>query len=92
MDCIVEIIFEIIFEGMIEAAGSKRVPLAIRIVLGTILTLAYLALLGLLVLIAVRSGTAAAIVVATLVLFLGIGLTVKLIRKYHNVDEKTSLL
>ncbi len=81
MEWITEILFEILFEGILEGAGSRRVPVVVRILLGAILAIAYLTLLTLLAGIAVRTGEIAAILCAVLVLVLGIALAVKMFYK-----------
>lgn len=48
MDFFLELILEIILEGTIELSGSKRVPLLIRIALGTAIVLFFGILLYLL--------------------------------------------
>ena len=53
MDIIVELLVEIIVDGSIEAASSKRVPKWIRICLGTFVVLLFLFLCGVVLLAAV---------------------------------------
>lgn len=46
MDDLVEIFLEIVLEGVIEAAGSKKVPMPVRILLAGVTVLLALGLLG----------------------------------------------
>ena len=48
-------LLEIIFDGVFEAAGSKRVPLPVRIFLTGILALFYLGLIGFIVWVGIYS-------------------------------------
>ena len=57
LDDIIEIILELILDGMVEAAGSKKVPMPIRIALGSFLALLVLALFGLLLYVGISSGS-----------------------------------
>ena len=39
LDDIIEVVLELILDGMVEAAGSKKVPMPVRIALATVLGL-----------------------------------------------------
>lgn len=87
LDDIIEIALELILDGAIEAAGSKRVPLAVRIVLVVFLALFFLALFGLLLWVGVSHKSILLILLTIgLMLFIGIGIWWK-IRK-HNKNKK----
>lgn len=46
MDFIFELLFELILEGSIEAAGEKKVPLVLRILCAAVLVIVYVGLIG----------------------------------------------
>ena len=68
LDDIIEMILELILDGMVEAAGSKKVPMPIRIALGAILSLLILALFTLLLYVGISSGSVVLIVIAIVLL------------------------
>lgn len=84
LDDLLELILELILDGMVEAAGSKAVPKPVRILLSVILALAFLAFFGLLLYIGIDSGSIVMIVI-TVTLFAGavIGILYK-IRKHRS--------
>lgn len=45
-DILFELVFELVIEGTIELAGSKKVPLVIRIIAGTVVVGIYVWLVG----------------------------------------------
>ena len=57
LDDIIEVVLELILDGMVETASSKKVPMPIRIALATILGLLVLALFGLLLWVGISSGS-----------------------------------
>ncbi len=65
-EIIIEVIFDLLFEGMIDATGNRRVPFVVRLLLGAILVLAYLALAGLIMFVAICSGSIPLIIVLAL--------------------------
>lgn len=80
LDDIIEMILDLILDGMVEAAGSKKVPMPIRIALGAILSLVVLALFALLLYVGIRSGSVVLIVIAVILLVavvIGVALKVK---------------
>lgn len=56
LDDLVELILEIILEGAVEAAGSRRVPLPVRILLACLLVLLFGGIAGLLIWVGIGSG------------------------------------
>ncbi|MBP3673035.1 MAG: hypothetical protein J6J18_04325 [Oscillospiraceae bacterium] len=62
MDDIIEAILGLILDGMVEAAGSKKVPMPIRIALSTVLGLLAAALFGILLWVGISSGSVPLIV------------------------------
>lgn len=57
MGCIIELIIDVFFDGLIEGAVNKKVPLILRIVCGIILFLVYGALIALFVSIFLRENS-----------------------------------
>ncbi|HBY32835.1 MAG TPA: hypothetical protein DEG74_03620 [Clostridiales bacterium] len=47
MEILFEILFDLIIEGSVELSKSKRVPLPIRIILGTLVSLLFIAVIAL---------------------------------------------
>lgn len=68
LDDIIELILELILDGMAEAAGSKKVPMPIRITLGAILALLVLALFGLLLYVGINSDSVVLIVLSVILI------------------------
>jgi len=68
LDDIIEVVLELILDGMVETASSKKVPMPIRIALATILGLLVLALFGLLLWVGISSGSVLLIVLAVVLL------------------------
>ena len=68
LDDIVEVVLELILDGMVEAANSKKAPMPIRIALAAILGLLVLALFGLLLWVGISSGSVLLIVLAVVLL------------------------
>lgn len=55
MDILFEFLFELVFEGMMETAKSKKVPMVIRIIAGILVSAFFLAVIGVIVLIGILS-------------------------------------
>ena len=55
MDILFEFLFELVFEGMMETAKSKKVPMVIRIIAGVLVSAFFLAVIGVIVLIGILS-------------------------------------
>ena len=68
LDDIIEVVLELILDGMVETASSKKVSMPIRIALAAILGLLVLALFGLLLWVGISSGSALLIVLAVVLL------------------------
>lgn len=80
LDDIIELILELILDGMVEAAGSKKVPMPIRIALGAVLSLLVLALFALMLYVGINSGSVVLIVItfALLIAFvIGVAFKIK---------------
>lgn len=55
MDILFEFLFELVFEGMMETAKSKKVPMVIRIIAGVLVSAFLLAVIGVIVLVGILS-------------------------------------
>lgn len=55
MDILFEFLFELVFEGMMETAKSKKVLMVIRIIAGVLVSAFFLAVIGVIVLIGILS-------------------------------------
>ena len=68
LDDIIEIILELILDGMIEATGSKKVPMPIRIGLGILLAAIIIGVCGLLLYVGIASGSILLIIISVVLL------------------------
>ena len=90
MDLILEIIFELLFEGAAHVAGSKKVPKWIRYPLAIIILLFIAAIIGLILWIGISSlkenifGGIIAILIGLVLLVCG----VMKLKKYYNENIK----
>lgn len=82
LDDIIEVVLELILDGMVEAAGSKKVPMPVRIVLTAVLGLLALALFGLLLWVGISSGSALLIVLDVVLLAACTGWVCLKVKKY----------
>lgn len=55
MDILFEFLFELVFEGMMETAKSKKVLMVIRIIAGVLVSAFLLAVIGVIVLVGILS-------------------------------------
>lgn len=84
MDSLLEILLEILAEGAVEAAGSRRVPLAVRILLGLLLAGAALGLVGLMVWVGIDTRTPALAVFGALLGLLLAGGAVRRVCRFRS--------
>ena len=84
MDSLLEILLEILAEGAVEAAGSRRVPLAVRILLGLLLAGAALGLVGLMVWVGIDTRTPALAVFGVLLGLLLAGGAVRRVCRFRS--------
>ena len=82
LDDIVEVVLELILDGMVEAANSKKAPMPIRIALAAILGLLVLALFGLLLWVGISSGSVLLIVLSVVLLAACIAWVCFKVKKY----------
>ena len=84
LDDIIEVVLELILDGMVETASSKKVPMPIRIALAAILGLLVLTLFGLLLWVGISSGSALLIVLAVVLLAACIAWVFFKVKKHKN--------
>ena len=82
LDDIIEVVLELILDGMVETASSKKVSMPIRIALAAILGLLVLALFGLLLWVGIGSGSALLIVLDVVLLAACIAWVCFKVKKY----------
>ena len=70
MEIIMEIILDLILEGSVEAASSKKVPLPVRILASVILLAVYGGLIGFLVYIGIHEKKWLVLVLAAVILII----------------------
>ena len=83
MDDIIEFILELVFEVGVEASKSKKVPKFIRYILITIISLIYIAVIGLIIFIGIAA-LKNNILGGTIVILLGVFLFIMSIKKFRN--------
>ena len=84
MDDLLEILFEFVLDGMMEAAGDKQVPKAVRVVLSVILAVVFLGFFGLLIWVGIRNESVLMMILSVVLLtaaVIGICYKVKKIRR-----------
>ena len=70
LDDVIEIVLELILDGMIEAIGSKKVPMPIRIGLVVLLAAIVVGVCGLLLYVGISSGSLLLIIISIVLLLL----------------------
>lgn len=84
LDDIIEFLLELVLDGVMEAAGSKRVPMPIRIALLGVIAGIMLGVVGLLLWVGISSGSVLMIAIAVgLLIFFAVGGYFK-IKKIRN--------
>lgn len=84
LDTLVEILLEIIIEGLLEAAESKKVPMPVRILLAAGVVLIFGAVVGILVWNGIARGSLLLIICGVLFLALIILLAVNKITRFQR--------
>lgn len=84
LDDFIELILELILDGAIEAAGSKRVPMPVRILLAAMIMALVFSVCGLLIYIGVGTGNAGLKILGTAIVVVFIVLAIVKIRKYKK--------
>lgn len=67
LDDILEFILELVLDGAVELASSRKVPVPIRILLGSIILVCFLGIFGLLLFIGIDIGSDFMIAIAILI-------------------------
>lgn len=68
LDDVIEVVLELVLDGAIEAAGSKKVPMPIRILAAGIILVFALGLIGLLFWVGLDSGNTGLMILAAVLL------------------------
>lgn len=84
LDDIMEIILEIIWDGLVETTGSKKVPMPLRIALGAVLALFPLGICALLFVAGVHSGSIPLIVLSIVLLICTVVFAASKIKDFKN--------
>jgi len=84
LDDFIELILELILDGAIEAAGSKKVPMPMRIILAAIILAFVFGVCGLLICIGVDTGNMGLMVLGTAIAVVFIVLAIVKIRKHKK--------
>jgi NADH:ubiquinone oxidoreductase subunit 3 (subunit A) len=90
MDFLIELLFDLVFEGMFEASNSSKIPKPLRIVLGIILLIFVLLIIGVIALtgILVLKENIGGIIFILLAIFLLIKLIYEFRKKYNDKKVK----
>ena len=91
MDDLLEVVLEILIEGAVEAAGERRVPLAVRILLGLFLAGAALTVVGLMIWVGIDTGDAALAVFGTVLALAAAGGAAYRVRRFCRRRKKQRL-
>ena len=84
LDDFIELILELILDGAIEAAGSKKVPILVRIILAAMILALVFGICELLIYIGVDTGNARLTVLGTAIVVVFIVLAIVKIRKHKK--------
>ena len=90
MDFLIELLFDLVFDGMFEASNSSKIPKTLRIVLGIILLIFVLLIIGVIALtgILMMKENIGGIIFILLALFILIKLIYDFRKKYKNRKSK----
>ncbi len=88
MDFIIEFLFDLIFEGSMEAVSSKKVPLPIRMVLGAIIGIFMLSVCGGLIFFGVVEIINSEVIIGILFIVIGLGLLAGIAVKSIQIIRK----
>jgi len=88
LDDMIEVVLELMIDGAMEAAGSKKVPLPIRILLAGIILMFGLGLTGLLFWVGIDSGSTGLMILAVVLLVAFVGWIFVTVRRHkRNVSR-----
>lgn len=85
MEILIEIIFEIIFDGALELTTKKKVPMFFRVLAAVILLAFYIGLGGILIYVGIINKSGIVVAIAVLLLLVVAYVTVK---KYKEIKRK----
>lgn len=94
MDFIIELIFEFLFDGMLETSKSNKVPKFIRYPLIVIILLFFVLVIGFIFIVSIlafKESIIAGILLIIIDLFLIIGIISKLKKEYFAKNKNSSL-
>ena len=84
LDDFIELILELILEGAVEATGSKKVPILVRIILAAMILALIFGVCGLLIYIGVDTGNMGLMVLGATIAVVFIVLAIVKIRKHKK--------
>lgn len=85
LDDIIEILLEIVLDGALEAVGSQKVPMPVRILLGGLILGLALAVVGLIAWTGISNGSILLVIIAAVLL---VGMTILTIRKRKKFKKE----
>lgn len=88
LDDIIEVVLELVLDGAIEAAGSKKVPMPIRILAAGIVLVIALGLIGLLFWVGVDSNSTGLMILAAVLLVVFGGWVFFAVRRHNRKVSK----
>lgn len=88
LDDIIEVVLELVLDGAIEAAGSKKVPMPIRILAAGIILVFALGLIGLLFWVGMDSGSIGLMIFAAVLLVVFGGWVFFAVRRHNCKASK----
>ena len=88
LDDIIEVVLELVLDGAIEAAGSKKVPMPIRILAAGIILVFALGLIGLLFWVGMDSGSTGLMILAAVLLVVFGGWVIFSVRRHSRRATK----
>lgn len=85
LDDILELVLEIILEGVFDAAFSSKVPVPVRIILGTIVFVLLVGIIGLILWVGINSENVILVIISALLL---VAYVVLLFRKIKEIKNR----
>ena len=83
LDDIIEIVLELIFDGMVAATGSKKVSMPIRIGLGVLLSAIVICICGMLLYVGIESSSILLIILSVVLLAAAAIWIASKVKKHH---------
>ena len=88
LDDIIEVVLELVLDGAIEAAGSKKIPMPVRILAAGIILVFALGLIGLLFWVGMDSGSTGLMILAAVLLVIFGGWVIFSARRHNRKASK----